>query len=165
MLQGIVDFLTGRSAEADALRRHCLFLIVPMLNPDGVICGNYRCSLAAVDLNRRWASMPCHHTVHCSAHGSHSALQRPCLTQCTSSIRIIRAFVLSCLAARCTACATCIVCARAPRNVSLYARSLHWMSCRWARPSAKLHPTVQRALLKKHRSLFPFHALLTILSA
>ena len=42
MMQGIIDFLTGRSAEADALRRHCLFLIVPMLNPDGVILGSYR---------------------------------------------------------------------------------------------------------------------------
>ena len=66
MMQGIIDYLTGRSAEADALRRHCLFLIVPMLNPDGVICGNYRCSLAAVDLNRRWArpSSKLHPTVH-----------------------------------------------------------------------------------------------------
>lgn len=25
-----------------------------MLNPDGVVCGNYRTSLAGVDLNRRW---------------------------------------------------------------------------------------------------------------
>lgn len=25
-----------------------------MLNPDGVIHGNYRCSLAGCDLNRRW---------------------------------------------------------------------------------------------------------------
>jgi len=25
-----------------------------MLNPDGVVCGNYRCSLAGCDLNRRW---------------------------------------------------------------------------------------------------------------
>ena len=25
-----------------------------MLNPDGVICGNYRSSLAGSDLNRRW---------------------------------------------------------------------------------------------------------------
>ena len=25
-----------------------------MLNPDGVICGNYRCSLNGVDLNRQW---------------------------------------------------------------------------------------------------------------
>jgi hypothetical protein len=55
MMHGILDFLTGTSAEADALRRELLFLVVPMLNPDGVIIGNYRCSLAAVDLNRRWA--------------------------------------------------------------------------------------------------------------
>lgn len=26
--------------------------VVPMLNPDGVIVGNYRCSLAGLDLNR-----------------------------------------------------------------------------------------------------------------
>jgi len=25
-----------------------------MLNPDGVIIGNYRCSLAGQDLNRQW---------------------------------------------------------------------------------------------------------------
>lgn len=33
-----------------------MFKIVPMLNPDGVIVGNYRCSLQAKDLNRnyRW---------------------------------------------------------------------------------------------------------------
>ena len=29
--------------------------IVPMLNPDGVILGNYRCSVVGVDLNRQWA--------------------------------------------------------------------------------------------------------------
>ena len=34
------------------LRRHFVFKIVPMLNVDGVIVGNYRCSLAGVDLNR-----------------------------------------------------------------------------------------------------------------
>ena len=31
-----------------------MFKIIPMLNPDGVINGNYRCSLAGCDLNRRW---------------------------------------------------------------------------------------------------------------
>jgi len=29
-----------------------------MLNPDGVIYGNYRCSLLGVDLNRKWTK-PC----------------------------------------------------------------------------------------------------------
>lgn len=31
-----------------------VFKIVPMLNPDGVINGNYRCNLLGTDLNRRW---------------------------------------------------------------------------------------------------------------
>ena len=54
MLQGIIDFLTGRTQEAEALRRHCLFLIVPMLNPDGVICGNCECHVAGpLDSNSR----------------------------------------------------------------------------------------------------------------
>jgi hypothetical protein len=30
------------------------YQVVPMLNPDGVIVGNYRCSLAGLDLNRVW---------------------------------------------------------------------------------------------------------------
>ena len=25
-----------------------------MLNPEGVVCGNFRCSLTGTDLNRRW---------------------------------------------------------------------------------------------------------------
>ena len=36
------------------LRKHFVFKVVPMLNPDGVIFGNNRCSLAGVDLNRQW---------------------------------------------------------------------------------------------------------------
>jgi hypothetical protein len=40
--------------EARLLREHFIFKIVPMLNPDGVVNGNYRCSLAGCDLNRRW---------------------------------------------------------------------------------------------------------------
>lgn len=31
-----------------------MFKIVPMLNPDGVIVGNYRTNLAARDLNRTY---------------------------------------------------------------------------------------------------------------
>jgi len=36
------------------LRDKYVFKIVPMLNPDGVIVGNYRCSLGGYDLNRQW---------------------------------------------------------------------------------------------------------------
>ena len=36
------------------LRKHYIFKIIPMLNPDGVIVGNYRCSLAGRDLNRNY---------------------------------------------------------------------------------------------------------------
>ena len=34
-----------------------IFKIVPMLNPDGVIVGNYRCSLAGRDLNRNYKTV------------------------------------------------------------------------------------------------------------
>ena len=36
------------------LRKAFIFKIVPMLNPDGVIVGNYRCSLTGRDLNRNF---------------------------------------------------------------------------------------------------------------
>lgn len=36
------------------LRNKCIFKLVPMINPDGVINGNYRCSLSGCDLNRIW---------------------------------------------------------------------------------------------------------------
>ena len=54
MMRGTLEFLTGDSLEAKLLRDNFVFKIVPMLNPDGVINGNYRCSLAGVDLNRIW---------------------------------------------------------------------------------------------------------------
>jgi cytosolic carboxypeptidase protein 2/3 len=54
MMHGVLEFLTGPSDEAAALRKNFIFKIVPMLNPDGVINGNYRCNLAGVDLNRQW---------------------------------------------------------------------------------------------------------------
>lgn len=36
------------------LREHFIFKIIPMLNPDGVVNGNYRCNMVGCDLNRRW---------------------------------------------------------------------------------------------------------------
>jgi murein tripeptide amidase MpaA len=46
IMKGIIEYLVRNSAEAQALRDHFIFKIVPILNPDGVINGNYRCSLA-----------------------------------------------------------------------------------------------------------------------
>ncbi len=55
MMKGVLDFLTDPDdPEAKLLRDLFVFKVVPMLNPDGVINGNYRCSLAGCDLNRRW---------------------------------------------------------------------------------------------------------------
>ncbi|XP_033121673.1 uncharacterized protein LOC117120721 isoform X2 [Anneissia japonica] len=54
IMKGVIDFLTSLDQEAQELRRNFIFKIVPMLNPDGVIVGNYRCSLAARDLNRNY---------------------------------------------------------------------------------------------------------------
>jgi murein tripeptide amidase MpaA len=53
MLDGLLKLLL--SDEAAELRKHFVIRIVPMLNPDGVIYGNYRCSLLGCDLNRKWA--------------------------------------------------------------------------------------------------------------
>jgi murein tripeptide amidase MpaA len=56
MMKGCIDYLTGNSEGAQKLRKQFVFKIVPMLNPDGVIMGNYRTGLAGVDLNRKWKS-------------------------------------------------------------------------------------------------------------
>ena len=53
-MKGVIDFLISEDPKAVELRNKYVFKIVPMLNPDGVINGNYRCSLAGCDLNRRW---------------------------------------------------------------------------------------------------------------
>ena len=55
MMRGVIKYITDPfNKEAIALRENFIFKIIPMLNPDGVINGNYRCSLAGCDLNRRW---------------------------------------------------------------------------------------------------------------
>eukprot|EP01017_Pseudomicrothorax_dubius_P030176 TRINITY_DN3736_c0_g1_i4.p1 TRINITY_DN3736_c0_g1~~TRINITY_DN3736_c0_g1_i4.p1 ORF type:complete len:304 (+),score=75.68 TRINITY_DN3736_c0_g1_i4:107-1018(+) len=53
-MEYLIAFLVGSSAEAAILRDKYVFKIVPMLNIDGVVNGNYRCNLAGVDLNRQW---------------------------------------------------------------------------------------------------------------
>eukprot|EP01135_Chromosphaera_perkinsii_P004701 Nk52_evm12s294 gene=Nk52_evmTU12s294 len=52
--QGMIDFLMSCTPEAKLLRDNLVFKFVPMLNPDGVYHGNYRCSFMGFDLNRHW---------------------------------------------------------------------------------------------------------------
>ena len=52
VMRGTIEYLI--SDEAAAMRERYTFRIVPMLNPDGVILGNYRTSTTGDDLNRVW---------------------------------------------------------------------------------------------------------------
>jgi len=54
MMKGVIDYLISEDPKAVELRDKFVFKVIPMLNPDGVVNGNYRCSLAGCDLNRRW---------------------------------------------------------------------------------------------------------------
>ena len=51
---GALEFLTSHHPQAEALRKAFVFKVIPMLNPDGVMFGNYRCGLSGEDLNRQW---------------------------------------------------------------------------------------------------------------
>ncbi|CAG9859779.1 unnamed protein product [Phyllotreta striolata] len=57
IMKGILDFLSSDTGPAKELRDKFIFKIVPMLNPDGVIVGNNRCSLSAKDLNRQYRTV------------------------------------------------------------------------------------------------------------
>lgn len=57
VMKGLMDFLTDPDDEvARDLRRRYVFKIVPMLNADGVIVGNYRCSIIGKDVNRTYVN-------------------------------------------------------------------------------------------------------------
>ncbi|XP_029453105.1 cytosolic carboxypeptidase 3 isoform X2 [Rhinatrema bivittatum] len=57
MMKGFLDFILSNRQDAQLLRDMFIFKVVPMLNPDGVIVGNYRCSLTGRDLNRNYRSI------------------------------------------------------------------------------------------------------------
>jgi murein tripeptide amidase MpaA len=54
LIHGFIRFILSESPKAQELRRRIVFKIVPMLNPDGVIIGNYRCTLCGYDMNRNF---------------------------------------------------------------------------------------------------------------
>lgn len=57
VIHGFIRFLVGDTQVARELRKRVIFKIVPMLNPDGVIIGNYRASMAGCDINRRFGDI------------------------------------------------------------------------------------------------------------
>ncbi|XP_072593350.1 cytosolic carboxypeptidase 4 isoform X3 [Vulpes vulpes] len=60
VMKGALEFLVSSDPVARLLRENFIFKIIPMLNPDGVINGNHRCSLKGEDLNRQWLSPSAH---------------------------------------------------------------------------------------------------------
>ena len=55
VVQGLIDFLVNlNNPISKYLRDKFIFKIIPMLNIDGVIYGNYRLNLLGKDMNRLW---------------------------------------------------------------------------------------------------------------
>ena len=54
VIKGAIEFLLSNDPAAKNLRKNFIFKIVPMLNPDGVIHGNFRMNILGKDLNRMW---------------------------------------------------------------------------------------------------------------
>ena len=56
-VQGLIDFLVNiKNPISNYLRDKLIFKIIPMLNIDGVIFGNYRLNILGKDMNRLWLS-------------------------------------------------------------------------------------------------------------
>ena len=55
MMEGFLRSITSSSFVATQLRKDIIFKVIPMLNIDGVIIGNYRACLSGQDLNRQFS--------------------------------------------------------------------------------------------------------------
>lgn len=101
VIEGVINTLL--TSVADDLRNKYIFKIIPMLNPDGVINGNYRNNIYGKDLNRLWnephieicptifnvkyliaLNKP---SLYCDFHG-HSSIANCCLYGCSKSSKI-----------------------------------------------------------------------------
>lgn len=54
LMEQLINQLISNSPEATYLRDKFIFRIIPMVNVDGVIYGNFRCDISGFDLNRQW---------------------------------------------------------------------------------------------------------------
>ena len=55
IMQHLMHEITRNCEKYDRILSNYVIKLLPMLNPDGVVIGNSRSSLAGVDLNRRWS--------------------------------------------------------------------------------------------------------------
>ena len=53
-MEGFMTTLFNGSEHSSELLSNFSFLLLPMMNPDGVVCGYYRPQLNGIDLNRVW---------------------------------------------------------------------------------------------------------------
>jgi len=59
VIHGLISFLSSNNAQLNQIKELLTFKIVPMINPDGVIAGNYRTSFIGKDLNRLYVQNDC----------------------------------------------------------------------------------------------------------
>jgi len=52
IVYGLIKTLLSKTHLARSLRSKFVFKIIPMINPDGVVFGNYRTSFLGKDMNR-----------------------------------------------------------------------------------------------------------------
>jgi murein tripeptide amidase MpaA len=55
-MQNILKNIAKNPKKYDSILSNTIIKLVPIMNPDGVVIGNSRSSLAGVDLNRRWSN-------------------------------------------------------------------------------------------------------------
>ena len=52
MMDGLLELLTNNCEQQEALLKNFVFVLIPMLNPDGVYRGNHLCDGHGTNLNR-----------------------------------------------------------------------------------------------------------------
>lgn len=60
IIEGLIRFLVSEDPVSTILRKNFSFYIIPMLNPDGVVAGNFRTSFSGKDLNRQFNKLNKH---------------------------------------------------------------------------------------------------------
>lgn len=56
IMHGVIKHLISKDPVAKDLRERYIFKLIPMINPDGVVFGNYRTSYLGKDMNRLFMS-------------------------------------------------------------------------------------------------------------